>query len=1209
MEKVAIMQNRLNKIIIFGLVLILLACNAMALADNATLLYGGAKMYFKFEENAFPYVDSVSAMNMLIKTAPDRVNSFVNTNMGYAQRFNYPGSGSTNDYLVTKSTDATTRLSRPVYSFWLNATSWTNGKPILMQLANAGSFGSGFYVDQRVSAGNKIRVVAYGTGLASDTYETAALSTNTKYHVFIWFDGDIHVAINGAISGAETVEGMSTINWNLSTNLNNLSIAAFNNGGAYSNITVDELYVGNFSIGSETIGVGIAKWLYNGGSPTSAQQYPFGMDTAPKAITLRNAYNNSAIQRFAVKIRGGNATDSMIASTKSFYPLDCNLNDFSGNQDLEALNSPMCTPDGKGYRLNQNSGLQTIRDKELYINTSNSFWLNIVFNTSRRFYDTNEHYMIALYNKTPNSFMIWRIYMRNTTGTPELRFRLYLGAGCDHNWGFSQNFVDGKYHDVYLDFNRSKIVFYFDGTYKAENSVTASCYSRLLALSNRKTAFNLSIGGLSPADVRYYYNGSMYNIMFGEKRPSGFTALTWSQYLHQHQNSSTILYGSNITTGNGSVYYPVNRTVNITAWNISGNTYFNRTIRNWNSSNNIQINAWRSIVVVDARMKINNIDISLFNVTIFNGTGKQFNRSNASTLTTFYVNPGIYTITGKANGSKFNGTRTLTAIGLAVNNFNLSIPFSQLNISARKFFANTSITTFTAIINSCSGMTCETESVPAVAGVARFYGGMNGSTTINNVTIIASGYDIGIDTINQVFASMNMTFFLTYPFNITITAKNRYSGSMIDVFSIFFKDLFSGQSWNRSTANGTLIFNGSVNRNFNLTLYGNVNYSIESIIRNVTASNDSYEFSAIPLTTLIMNFFNETNMLAVFNVWFKILAEGFSYQATTGNASNYKEVVGLPPGISEIIYGFNTTAFSQRTYFVNVPLESDGTNISMLVLSAPSSTLFERTVYDQNNIPYYGGYLELQRAYVGEDNSSFIYRTAQISKIDSQGNAYLNAILNTQAYRMRFLDSRLQLVDTKNSNYLVDVTGEIIVRTAEDIMQTYFDASKISTSLSYNNVTEYFVFDYTDPDGKASQCCLEYTYTYGANVTQKNICSYDNAATLSLFADMSQNGTYVANANCFINGNKVVLETDTETFFNMFSYKPFRFFGALIFILGTILAATIALSSSFIFGILLELFFIGILGASYLNVIPLVGIFVGAFTVIGIIIIYLVYRK
>jgi len=358
------------------------------------------------------------------------------------------------------------------------------------------------------------------------------------------------------------------------------------------------------------------------------------------------------------------------------------------------------------------------------------------------------------------------------------------------------------------------------------------------------------------------------------------------------------------------------------------------------------------------------------------------------------------------------------------------------------------------------------------------------------------------------------------------------------------------------------------------------------------------------------NFLDEETLLPVINVTFDVFSTVFSNTFTTG-AGNDFFLTNLPEGDYQIRYNIENGSRTKRSYFLRIPhTTSSQVNITMLSILSSEATLFLRRVVDQGSIPLENSLLEIQRPYPSDDNTTFIFRTVEITNIDSQGDAVFSAIANTQAYRFRVL-TNFQIVSTKAPTFLVDVSSEIIAEEDISPMTGFTNSQNISfIPIIYQNSTQFFVFDYI-ANVPLDLICLNLNSVFGITSTSTSTCSSSSSGTLALSAPNTFNGTYTATATYSIDDELFILDVDVQNFARdrLQENNPFAFTGALLYLLTLILAGSLGFFVNPTVAVVYAIATTAAFGLGFLGLFTYELISLGGLLVVGIIILFLLKKR
>ncbi len=278
----------------------------------------------------------------------------------------------------------------------------------------------------------------------------------------------------------------------------------------------------------------------------------------------------------------------------------------------------------------------------------------------------------------------------------------------------------------------------------------------------------------------------------------------------------------NITTINGTIKYPADQIINITIFNITGieGVYFNQTKTDINTSSNLEIETYQSILTVGAIEKITDNVLTTFNVSVSSDLS-QFNTST-NNITTFFVNVGEYNVTGKAEDISVNATTIVTSLSLQTVNTNLSFGGNVLNITARDNISNVNLTNFDISVFLNGSFI---ENLTTTTGYILFTA-PNGTY---NIFINALNYASTNENITLLNKSQNHTFNLFQSNSVFINIFNQTNG--LRIFDSVVISFIQGESQiqNTTTSSSFFVANltaGNYTISFNSADYTKVSYDI-----------------------------------------------------------------------------------------------------------------------------------------------------------------------------------------------------------------------------------------------------------------------------------------------------------------------------------------------------------------------------------------------
>lgn len=414
----------------------------------------------------------------------------------------------------------------------------------------------------------------------------------------------------------------------------------------------------------------------------------------------------------------------------------------------------------------------------------------------------------------------WRIEARNDAGSLKFYFIMRDGSATSCNGFFTDALSLDTWYHIIVSGTGTNIDFYLDGVYKEQRACTDwwDDITPLSAGALLNTPYDgarglnatidevsvwesraidddgCSVGNTCGGEVATLYNsGSAYNPYYVPTSYSEITAKNIYNSSSIYSFSALLTNSSGTTsihTSNGTIYFLPDLTMNVTVYNVTGGTYFNRSYLNWNTSTNLESKHWQSVLILDAEEKITGSAVPVFNATV----GTQFNTSNSTDYTTFYLNAGSYSISGRAENYSYNATGSITLSALETATDTLVFAPNKLEMYIEDYFTNATITNFTIQVSSGSYV----ENVTDVAGTATFYG----TNASFNLTTFKSGYSDESATVDLSNSSQNYTFYLFESNSIYVRIYNQDTGALIteNVTVTFITD---DDIFERSTINGT----------------------------------------------------------------------------------------------------------------------------------------------------------------------------------------------------------------------------------------------------------------------------------------------------------------------------------------------------------------------------------------------------------------------
>jgi len=323
----------------------------------------------------------------------------------------------------------------------------------------------------------------------------------------------------------------------------------------------------------------------------------------------------------------------------------------------------------------------------------------------------------------------------------------------------------------------------------------------------------------------------------------------------------------------------------------------------------------------------------------------------------------------------------------------------------------------------------------------------------------------------------------------------------------------AGESQIKSFYYDITIFNGTSSNQINSSTKEQNVSVIHLELYNATYTSSSLNFTA----------WNEENMssLAPFDFY-----GTFDFWLGSGN---YKKNKSFSTTKDEVIlsikphnYTYHTDAtiqyekdnFKKRTYyFVNKSITNNTEKIELMFLPESIAKAYIIEVIDETQMPVSNVYVYVQRYYSGEG----IFRTVEIAKTDESGTTMAQFEDETEHYRIIIEDYETILYQSGIRKIVCKETPCTLIFQIEGeagiTWRDFGDLDNFIYSLTYNNATRTWTFNYTDTSGKIGYGRL-YVYKKSPSSIETSICNISSDLDSAILTcDISgQNGTIYAAA-------------------------------------------------------------------------------------------------
>lgn len=182
---------------------------------------------------------------------------------------------------------------------------------------------------------------------------------------------------------------------------------------------------------------------------------------------------------------------------------------------------------------------------------------------------------------------------------------------------------------------------------------------------------------------------------------------------------------------------------------------------------------------------------------------------------------------------------------------------------------------------------------------------------------------------------------------------------------------------------------------------------------------------------------------------------------------------------------------------------------------------------------------------------------------DTSGEVVFSLTINDEYYKfMVELDGELKKITEPSYISNQDVTDGIPIQinTGSGLGDDFFEFYSISHDLSFNNNTNNFRLDWSDPSGLASQFCLKvYNTANFTNTIYNQSCTTGGSGTILVGVERVNGTTYLGKAYYNQSGLELLLDTESYTFPE--TTQTFGTYGLFLQVIITVFAVLTAFAS------------------------------------------------
>jgi hypothetical protein len=449
---------------------------------------------------------------------------------------------------------------------------------------------------------------------------------------------------------------------------------------------------------------------------------------------------------------------------------------------------------------------------------------------------------------------------------------------------------------------------------------------------------------------------------------------------------------------------------------------------------------------------------------------------------------GVYDVTVYNMTGYFNQTSSVTWDSTET----LTIPTYQalLTVTAKQLFTNNSLTGFNVTNGAATNTTAGTSlTIPANNGSNNLRLDHNGNYSVNQ-SCTANSLTTTACAITGIYDNL-----------FTVGARHT-NGTLVSTFTLTATNAtLGGQLYQQNTTNGTVVL--PLLQGYQYYFFMNASSaSLGNATLSANASTNLYNFSLYTLNTFNMTFRNETSnqLLTGVNITVQLISDNYANNYTT--STGQLEVTLLTPDDYEITYWREQSV--PREYYTTLSPQSYNF-LTLYVLDSDVSNIYLPVLVDQGLRPIGDATVTLLRYYIDCN----CYRTVEMAKTDTNGQAVLRVVPNTIAYKLLFR-SGSTTISTDPTKFTSQTNG-YTMNLISNPLTSIIGIDSVSRSLTFNNATLTYTYTWSDTSNLVSSGCLEVTkFHKGTQTSVADSCSNGASGSIIYTLTDTNNTQYTA---------------------------------------------------------------------------------------------------
>ena len=677
------------------------------------------------------------------------------------------------------------------------------------------------------------------------------------------------------------------------------------------------------------------------------------------------------------------------------------------------------------------------------------------------------------------------------------------------------SYFNNHWAHILITYNSSKMSMWINGTRCNSTAVTGPLKATalkwyLFADDNTIAAINGTIDEvgiwnrtLTDTEIGTLYNGgngisypfstsSNLTIRVNDTRINTLVAgFSWNYTTSNTSDTNSKSGYCNVATGCSITNY--SGTLNVTAFNVSGGTYFNPSINisaTYDSSigGTITFYTYQNSLQANLTNAVNNSAIGGFCVNISNSTTSQSNCTSAGSIA-FYGVGGNTTLLyyNVSNGAYFNVTQNIGVFNATLMNYTNSTYQSVLQINATQLYTMLGIGTFNITNWLLANQT--------TAGQLT----IRANTGANNVKIDVPGnYSLNATCTGTVLSISPCNITGVYDGLFKINATDILNNTAISNFTINAVNTTLFDS-NYTTTNGSVYI--PLLRQYYYSFIINASgYALRNATPQSNATQNNYTFSVYRAQTVNITFRDEvTNtIITTTNITIELISNTSSYNYTTANGTLFVDL--LFPDTYNIRYG----ADNYTTRFYSLTIASQSFNVLNLTLCPDTiCSAVTISVKDQFDNALEGAIIKVLKYDILQNG----YVLQEVLTTNFDGETESNIQINNEYYKFIIEYEGVTVLSTLPT-YVYGSTLTFVVNIGATGFEDYFYGIYLTGFITKISDAVYS-FTWSDTQNTATQGCLyAYRESHNATTLYNSSCVSSAAGTTFVTIDNSTGTSY-----------------------------------------------------------------------------------------------------